>query len=285
MYSREGDIMWKEYSDWDIRDGFLHRCYAKGKYIEIPENVRGILPDAFCEANIHTLKLPAALRTIMPAAFRGSQIQNYVLPDNLNRIEANAFAGSAVSSIALPKSLVFIGESAFEGCSDLRQVSFSGRLCAIGGSAFAETGLLHVELDCDYIGSKAFWKCYNLKKVVLKDSVFINYLAFAECRKLTQVELNEGLLSIGTCAFWNCESLKEVYIPDTVNQIGFGSFYGIKHVRIILSETMKDSVFDKGVLQYSWVPDEYLRRSKDLDHEKVREITDNAENIVFRKEK
>ena len=48
---------------------------------------------------------------------------------------------------------------------------------------------------------------------------------------------------------------------------------------------MKDSVFDKGVLQYSWVPDEYLRRSKDLDREKVREITDNAENIVFRKEK
>ena len=274
----------REPSDWDICNGVLHRCSANGARITVPDGVKEILPDAFRDATIQCLILPSEMDSIMPGAFRGSRIQQFILPTWLRRIEAYAFAGCSVRQIDFPETLSFIGESAFEGCNDLRSVSFGGSLSVLGTSAFAETGLLKIELPCKQIGAKAFWKCYDLKQAVLKDAMYIDSLAFAECRKLSKIEMNDGILSISACAFWNCEKLDRVYIPDSVQEIGFGCFNGIRHIKIEINEKLRDAIFDKGNMQLSWVPEEYIQASKDSIHIKVREISGNAGDIVFRQE-
>ena len=48
--------------------------------------------------------------------------------------------------------------------------------------------------------------------------------AFAECSKLEEVELCEGLLEIGPHAFDDCTALKRINIPSTVKHIGDWAF-------------------------------------------------------------
>ena len=54
----------------------------------------------------------------------------------------------------------------------------------------------------------------------------ISEKAFANCTKLEEVELCEGLLSIGRDAFNSCKSLRQIFIPSTVTNIGHGAFHG-----------------------------------------------------------
>ena len=54
------------------------------------------------------------------------------------------------------------------------------------------------------IGSSAFAKCANLKKVVLP----------------------KGLQEIGSLAFYECPALEEVWIPESVKEIGEHAFSG-----------------------------------------------------------
>ena len=55
-----------------------------------------------------------------------------------------------------------------------------------------------------------------METVILPDSIReIRQWAFADCRKLSNVELNEGLEQLDGSAFANCISLKELYIPDS----------------------------------------------------------------------
>ena len=49
--------------------------------------------------------------------------------------------------------------------------------------------------------------------------------AFENCITLKEVELFDGLLSIGLSAFQGCLSLKQVHIPSTVTNIGHCAFH------------------------------------------------------------
>lgn len=49
--------------------------------------------------------------------------------------------------------------------------------------------------------------------------------AFANCTKLEEVELCEGLSEIGVRSFSNCKSLKQIKIPSTVLVIRERAFY------------------------------------------------------------
>ena len=50
--------------------------------------------------------------------------------------------------------------------------------------------------------------------------------AFNYCTELEEIELCEGLLSIGRDAFNNCKSLTQIFIPSTVTNIGIKAFTG-----------------------------------------------------------
>lgn len=75
------------------------------------------------------------------------------------------------------------------------------------------------------IRSKAFYKCYNLKKISLPSTLkTIEEKAFFRC-DLKAVSLPQGLEFIGKDAFAFCASLEEITVPSTVTQIDEYAFY------------------------------------------------------------
>jgi hypothetical protein len=64
--------------------------------------------------------------------------------------------------------------------------------------------------------------------------------AFAGCRDLIEVELNEALVELGQRAFQNCTSLLRIKIPPRVIAIGDYAFYGCTSLSVVeLSEALE----------------------------------------------
>ena len=77
------------------------------------------------------------------------------------------------------------------------------------------------------IQSDAFRGCWNLKKVVFEAGSALKKIgdyAFCNCTVLKNVQLPDGLETIGTDCFWN-SGLEEVVFPASVREIGACAFY------------------------------------------------------------
>lgn len=75
------------------------------------------------------------------------------------------------------------------------------------------------------IGEEAFVG-YDVSKVVLPDSItYIDYAAFADCVRLEEVSLGEGLNAIGTYAFDGCTKLTAIDLPDSLREIEDDAFH------------------------------------------------------------
>ena len=63
---------------------------------------------------------------------------------------------------------------------------------------------------------------------------------FSRCRNLVDVQLNEGLLTIGAWAFYVCTALRSVALPSTVNTLGQYAFHGCRNlVKVQLNEGLE----------------------------------------------
>ena len=50
--------------------------------------------------------------------------------------------------------------------------------------------------------------------------------AFRFCEELEEIEIPEGVESIGEYAFWNCRRLTRLHLPDSLREIGRQAFFG-----------------------------------------------------------
>jgi uncharacterized repeat protein (TIGR02543 family) len=82
-----------------------------------------------------------------------------------------------------------------------------------------------------HIGDRAFFGS-ELKYLSLSNVESIGTMAFAET-KISSLELNEGLLSIGRMAFMSVEALTKVTIPASVAKVDAGAFFGCKNLSAI----------------------------------------------------
>lgn len=57
--------------------------------------------------------------------------------------------------------------------------------------------------------------------------------AFAGCKSLETIHLNEGLTEIGAYSFAGCSKLQPVKIPSSVEKIGFGAFYAVPKIHVV----------------------------------------------------
>lgn len=97
------------------------------------------------------------------------------------------------------------------------------------GYTFNTTGehtVQYMLADKTKIGNYAFSGCFNLKSVIIEDSVKeIGREAFHSCKSLTEIMIPESVTNIGYYAFSSCSSLNSIVIPDGVGFIGNGCFY------------------------------------------------------------
>lgn len=156
-----------------------------------------------------------------------------------------------IFKLSLPKQIESIGNYAFFNCANLKSVVLPENLKKIGDFAFRNSGLESLDLPYNLksLGTEAFAGSEDLKS--------INFGTLHSGGM--DVEIVDGLETVGDKAFEFCDSLERLSFPETLKTIGAGAFencYSLKSVSFDDSgkklETIGDEAFSYCTSLYSF---------------------------------
>ncbi len=190
---------------------------------------------------------------------------NIAVPEGVVKIGRCAFEGEYCESVILPSTLKTVGKEAFNHCGELREVIIPEGVEELAPWAFNHCGSLeriHLPSSLVKLDKKEqpFNNCYGLKEITVDESnpvycavnncliekatgtviagcrnsvipddgsiTAINEGAFCRQYYLKEINIPEGVKSIGNFAFLNCRSLKEIVLPASVKKLGVSAFEG-----------------------------------------------------------
>lgn len=141
-----------------------------------------------------------------------------------------AFEGKGVTSIVLGAEVEKLGNGAFFGCDELRAVTFSGDVKAIGAACFSGCVMLDgvvLPETVTEIGNSAFYNCASLSEIRIPAGVTVlSDGLFNGCSSLGDVSMGDGVTKIGEETFYQCLSLKALTLPGSLLETGTNSFAG-----------------------------------------------------------
>ncbi len=167
------------------------------------------------------------------SCFAGNtSVKKIVMPDGITDIGDYAFeCCSHLENVAFPDSLKTIGEGAFSACTMLSAVQLPENTEVIKKGAFLYCqSLKDLELPegIQELGNFAFSNCSRLTAVTFKGDRIKNLpdRLFYKCNKLTEININHTLDSIGKRTFANCSSLTSISLPGELQSVGDYAFEG-----------------------------------------------------------
>lgn len=212
--------------------------------------------------NLISVAISSNIVTIGISAFQNCNELTSITVDNGNlvydsRYNCNAIIETETNTLligckasTIPYSVQAIGARAFQNCIDLKTVSIPSTVTYIGGSAFAYSGLVSINIpnSVKYIMSDAFSGCKCLTSISLPNSISsIDQNLFQYCSSLTSVEIPNSVKSIDSYAFSGCNQLESLEIPNSVTSIGEWAFENCDALRTIKItkgvEELKNNVF------------------------------------------
>ena len=209
------------------------------------------------DANITEVFIPAKM-TIGAVSYPVTSIASKAFANNMN-----------IKSVTIGNNVTTIGESAFSNCRRIETIDINSMYVAIGDKAFrgchaAQT--VHVPSTAKSVGTEAFmfvknvyyygsldqepWRALTVNGYVEGDYVYsdesktnltgyfgsggdieipegvetIGQYSFFESLGLTSVNIPSSVISIGKGAFSNCHDLESVFIPNTVVMVSADAF-------------------------------------------------------------
>ena len=138
------------------------------------------------------------------------------------------------------------------------------------------------------IASRAFYSC-ELSSVTIPSSMRqILPKAFAECKKLSSVDIRDGIKNLGigrsTLLFYNCNSLKHIEIPSSVQIIAEQVFDGCNLESVKFNEGLlqiMDNVFTSSLLTGDITLPSTLDYIGGSNFQSVKQITVLGDKIPF----
>lgn len=221
----------------------FNKCSAL-KSIDFPANLTEIQNGAFWESGLINIYLPEGLKSIEANAFRGCfRLETVNISKNVNKIEILAFADAKnLTGIFVSDDNEFYFNDSFGVLYEKQNNTIvqypAGRteenyeilsdVYAVGDYAFYKCLNLKSVLipnGVQKIGEDAFCQCKNIEYFNLPDSVNeIGPSAFCECEKAQHINIPKGVTCINNNTFLFCKALENITIPDGVTKIGFQAF-------------------------------------------------------------
>ena len=162
-----------------------------------------------------------------PWEARKSTIKTVVLNSGVTTLGDYAFAGcSNLSAIQLPNGLKSIGEYAVNNCDALASITIPDSVTSIAYRAFSYCDALTSIVIPDSVSSIGGWafEASGLTDVTLsKGLTEIPNGCFNWC-DLTEINIPEGVATIGESAFYHNSRLSKVYLPHSIESIASSAF-------------------------------------------------------------
>lgn len=255
-----------------IEEGVTHiggNSFAYCEYIDsitIPKSLESIGPSAFRNSKINRVYI-ADLESWCKVKF---SFNYYYEPDNpIFFAQKVYFDGEEITDLVIPDSVTEILDYTFFGWKNLKSVKMSDKVVKIGKNAFAKCANLeeiYISKKMETVGAAAFYFCTSLKNVNISDLKawsqidfyyspywydgdmetlepgFINSNPLIYANNLllngkvvTELNVPEGVESIGTGAFCGYTKLKKVTFPKGFKSVGDAAFKDTGITEIIMS--------------------------------------------------
>lgn len=155
----------------------------------------------------------------MRAFYGCSGLTEISIPDSITSITHEAFSGCiGLTKLTIPSSVTYIGMRTFDGCVNLTELNIPSSVTHIDFEAFDGCDkLLQEENGVSYVDKWAVSCDTEIADISIRaHTVGIAANAFSGNRKLTSMELPDGVKYICDGAFKGCSYLTDITIPDTV---------------------------------------------------------------------
>ena len=209
----------------------------------VEEGITSISNYAFYDnKNLLYAEIAGSVESIGRGAFDGCvSLSDLIIHEGVRTIADDAFAScTSLCGVSLPSSLIELTNNPFEYCTSIKSFSVSkdnNVYKTIDGVLFSADGSTLVSYPVGKVGDEyvipegvktvgedAFNKSNLMKIVCPKTLEYIGDYAFSYCSKLTDIDINEGIISIGSSAFYECSSLITIDIPASCLTISSGPF-------------------------------------------------------------
>lgn len=223
---------------------------------------------------------PGVLKLGNGVFWRHEELRRVVVPEGIRSLGGDTFYSCTnLEEFTIPASVEQIGDNPFANCPKLRLRNDSPHFALEDGLLWerATRRLVHVQIlgrgpelaipdGVSAIGKHAFYKCQQLRRVVIPPSVKIvennpfsdmpdlrlenrsPHLVFRDgalynktmgtlcyyeaARDADALRVPEGVRTIGRHAFFNCRRLKHLVLPSTLERIGYNPFAGCSSLHV-----------------------------------------------------
>ncbi len=229
-----------------IGENAFQDCFCLTGVLQIPSSCDSVGANAFYRTSITGLDYQGSLHIGQNAFRQCKELKTLILSGEETEAGDMAFWGSGIRNLTISKG-VSIADQVFEYCQQLEEITLEDGVKSIGNQAFyvsTNINKLNILGKVGSFGSKLFdtrvsydlnigdiasWCSFSFGDV--KSS--LNYLAkqiFIQGQIPVDVEIPQGVKSIGDYAFYNCASIETIILPEGLEVIGNSSFEGCKGI-------------------------------------------------------
>ncbi|EAY02681.1 Leucine Rich Repeat family protein [Trichomonas vaginalis G3] len=227
--------------------------------IQFSINFRSFGDWAFGGSNLKSVIIPDSVTSLGSGVFQTcTHLNSVVIVKGIYSIPTQTFQNTNISSITIPSGITKIDSYAFYGCNNLKEVVLPSSLKNLGGSCFPITTNLTFSEGPDFtidnqmiVYNKAkttVVMCLNESESYIIPSTvqIINNDVFRSNKILRKIgfESESQLTDIYEGAFAECEKLSSINIPLSVSKFGKNSFSGCKLLQYIFFGNNLSSISD-----------------------------------------
>lgn len=214
-------------------------CFKGSKLaaFEIPKQVTALKTGCFENTNLKTIDLSGIITLDDGIFFNCLSLREIILPETITKIPVDFCQRCQCLEKINLSHVQFIGMCAFSGCSNLDAGNLSAE---IDKYAFEGTAVGNLEIEnISKVDKCAYRGCDKLESVIISGNGIIPSGLFAECIKLKNVTINEGITAVGDSAF-SKTAVEKIILPSTVIVVRSDAFRECRQLReVILNDGLK----------------------------------------------